>query len=97
MSVTRSVQVKMPMGAYDANVQGKINFAEYDGLEAPVSMAERNQHKTARLFHLEGRNGGKYIFKIFGNGLYEMKKLDIDRVIARGTMMDPIVPQIIFK
>jgi hypothetical protein len=91
----RRVLIKMPMGTYGGG-KPRVNFADYHGTEEHVDGNERDRFRTARLFSLENTEGKSYTFRLSGNGEYTMSGSD-GREVARGSMMDPIMPQIINK
>lgn len=92
------VEVRLPMMVQDPKTgQSKQGYAVYSGEEVVVNEGERKRYHTARLFHLRNKKEEEYIFRIRGNGQYEMHKVMLGNSgpIASGTMMDRFVPEII--
>jgi len=75
--------------------QIKSTYATYRGYEAQVTEGERQRFHTARLFYLKNTKDEDCVFRVRGNGIYEMQKVGLNRVLASGTMMDSTPPEII--
>ena len=91
-----AVVVKMPMRRLDMETrQERMEYAEYSGLEGDVAAVERQRYRTARIFHLENRRGGKFTLRLIGNGEYTFHSATHEAPIVVGSMNDPVVPEIV--